>query len=584
MSYHSDDGDRIGFLQMSDSSYSRLWVIPEQPLAFATNNLERMRIDGSGNVGIGTSSPSYPLHVAAGSSYAYFSSNAVSAIKSVRGSSQNAGIDIGNTVGTWTIGKATDGFFGFSHNNQNINGSALFAITTAGNVGIGDTTPSYKLDVNGTAGFSSTINAPNIGAGEDDSVVILDSDGKLRTDEIDSRVWGSTLVDGAGSASGVAVWSDSNTLTYDTNLIWDSTNDRLGIRKSNPEYDIDIYKGGLGANANLRLSDSTSNSIALQTNSTGGTTNSALQFGTTSDNDSRLEFGYRSLAGSASSDLDLQYNYINTKTFDFTFLSASGTVFTYDLDNDHFGFFTDDMDYAFDVNATGNFRGDVYTSGNVGIGTASPTNKLEVAGGNVLLFPSDNTRQLSLYSSSYGLKASAGLEIFTGDTIRFRKGGTEYVRIDTSGNLGIGTTSPLYTLDVAGTGNFSGDVSIDGHLSASTKSFLINHPTRPGHKLQYGSLESPYHGIRLTGRGTIQSGWCVIKLPEYICNLVRDDESVNVQITNYKHSKLLYVSDIDIANNEFTIKTDSWFTRNNLEFFWTFTAVRKDVDPLKVEF
>jgi len=316
------------------------------------------------------------------------------------------------------------------------NGSGNYAPGTYGDLHIGGLTAT-------TANFSSTIDAANLGAGEDNSVVILDSDGKLRTDEIDSRVWGSSLVDGAGTTNYVSKWSDSNTLA---------------------------------------------NSI-------------------------------------------------------------------------------------------------VYDNGtNVGIGTATPTNKLEVAGGNVLLFPADNTKQLSLYSSSYGLKASSGLEIFTGDSIQFRKGAAEQARIDGNGNLGIGTISPSYKLDVVGSGNFTGDVSIDGHLSASTKSFLINHPSRPGHKLQYGSLESPYHGIRLTGRDTIQSGWCVIKLPEYICNLVRDDKSVNIQITNYKHSKMLYVSNIDIANNEFTIKTDSWFTRNNLEFFWTFTAVRKDVEPLKVEF
>ena len=60
-----------------------------------------------------------------------------------------------------------------------------------------------------------TITAPNLGAGEDNSVVILDSDGKLRTDEIDSRVWGSSLVDGSGAANKIpnAGGSDGNTIT-----------------------------------------------------------------------------------------------------------------------------------------------------------------------------------------------------------------------------------------------------------------------------------------------------------------------------------------------------------------------------------
>ena len=217
-----------------------------------------------------------------------------------------------------------------------------------------------------------------------------------------------------------------------------------------------------------------------------------------------------------------------------------------------------------------------YFDGKLGIGTSSPANKLEVAGGDVLLFPTDNTRQLSLYSSSYGLKASAGLEIFTGDTIRFRKGGTEYVRIDTSGNLGIGTASPSEKLDI------SGNANISGHLSAATKSFLIDHPTKEGKKLQYGSLESPYHGVRLTGRDKLKEGVCVIKLPSYMNKLVRE-EDISIQITNYKHHKTLYVDDIDLLNNTFTVRGYRCKTLGELEFFWSFTAVRKDVPDLIVE-
>ncbi len=104
-----------------------------------------------------------------------------------------------------------------------------------GALGIGTSSPSEKLDVVGnikasgsltingdstlgnTSGDSVTINgtvtAPDLGTGVDNSVVILDSDGKLRTDEIDSRVWGSSLVDGTGASNKIPKWSDGNTIT-----------------------------------------------------------------------------------------------------------------------------------------------------------------------------------------------------------------------------------------------------------------------------------------------------------------------------------------------------------------------------------
>jgi len=61
---------------------------------------------------------------------------------------------------------------------------------------------------------SGNVYAPSIGAGVDNSVVVLNSAGYLKTDEIDSRVWGSTLADDSDisiinldidSVSGIAV-------------------------------------------------------------------------------------------------------------------------------------------------------------------------------------------------------------------------------------------------------------------------------------------------------------------------------------------------------------------------------------------
>lgn len=121
------------------------------------------------------------------------------------------------------------------------------------------------------------------------------------------------------------------------------------------------------------------------------------------------------------------------------------------------------------------------------------------------------------------------------------------------------------------------------HIQAKTKSFTISHPTKKGKTLTYGSLESPYHGIRLTGNDKVVNGECVVVLPEYINKLV-STENINIQLTNYQHSKILYVDNIDLSNNSFTVKVDCLFKRQNeYKFFWSFTAIRKDVPELVTE-
>jgi len=51
---------------------------------------------------------------------------------------------------------------------------------------------------------------------------------------------GGGSIDGTGTANKLAIWSDQDSLTNDTFLHWDTTNNRLGVNNSGPSYTLDV--------------------------------------------------------------------------------------------------------------------------------------------------------------------------------------------------------------------------------------------------------------------------------------------------------------------------------------------------------
>jgi len=146
-----------------------------------------------------------------------------------------SGTPANNQVGIWTDANTIEGSTNLTFNGTTLTGSytgslAEFSTLSAsafqvlGNTVLGD-----------ASGDSVTITAQtivltNIVAGTDNTVLVYDGS-SIVTDEIDSRVWGSTLVDASGTPvdNQVGIWTDANTMEGDAGLTYNSTSNLLAL-------------------------------------------------------------------------------------------------------------------------------------------------------------------------------------------------------------------------------------------------------------------------------------------------------------------------------------------------------------------
>ena len=439
----------------SASSFG-LWGTGGQFLQLVTNNTERMRITSSGRVGIGTSNPSVPLHVIGD-----IATNTRVAADTINGYTG------GSTPLTIQTGGAQNVILG-------TNNTERMRISSAGNVGIGTTSPDAALEVNSGGGIHLSDHAVGrtliIKPSLTGSIHEFTSDNTSAGYSFSNNSSELMRIDNAGRV-GIGTSSPSADLHVAGNGRFDnsaSTPVRLHINNSGSNDYASIYADTATAYKNLVLNPSGGN-VGIGTSSPSAQVHLSKAGGTliklgTSQNTSEIEV--REVG------------------------AANNLVFSSNNSVDHL--VIDD-------------------AGRVGIGTSSPSSKLHIVG-------STSSERTLIIEDTFGNDVQIQASVSGGNaSMVFKTEDAERMRIDSSGNWMLGTTnSNVYTsstengLYVTSTGQirnsvgavaaylnrtgsdgtiaeFRKDGTTVGSIGNATGTLVVGSPDGSGSYLRFGS-------------------------------------------------------------------------------------------------
>jgi hypothetical protein len=467
-------------------------------LVFRTNtSSERMRITSTGNVGIGTTSPSSILDVQSaaavvGPTLKVSNTNAgggnLLQLDRATNSRVN-GINFSTAgVEDWSLGVLRNGgsptqVFSLSYQSgSNIN-STGFAVTSAGNVGIGTTTPAQLLDVFGTGmvkqlyinyannDFISNINFPAIY-------------GTFNSGAAYPFLTAGNLIIQPRTTLGRDIVFANGATTPTVKMVIDSTGN-VGIGTTTPSYKLDIV-GFANSTSGFRVTDGTiDNRMSWSSGNVGffGTvSNHPIAFNTNLSERMRITSAGSVLINNTAS----YYGYQS---------QVRGAFYSYSTADDR-GI------VIFPNQGTPNIQGLIPSSGNannialqgaggnVGIGTTAFVGSIKLAVNGQIGGPTFSSTYLDLTGGIPELRGNGGIGFYatSGDHVFYGASSVERVRITNVGNVGIGTSSPAAKLHTVGDGLFSSNTNTNLTINSNGGVSILTLTTSAGTQSIYGGV------------------------------------------------------------------------------------------------